>query len=112
KTSAQRLLKKRFEDATKLINEYWLQKTPENIALSEESLKAWILTSEPEEIAVELGIINESQKKTLRKKCEALQYAKKLIDTPIDRYSGIDALRALQPQPISRQDQLRRLFGN
>lgn len=113
RAAAQRQLKKRFEKATEWVNKRWLQKHPENVALSEERVQDWILTSAPEEIEAELNEPAQVKTSFLKKESMALRAAKKFIDSPVDRYSSIDALCALsQTTDISRSKHLKSLFGN
>lgn len=111
RASVQRQLKKRFEKVTEWINKRWLQKSPENVALSDERVQAWVLMSDPEEIEAELGEPVD-EKSFLRRECPALRTAKQLIDKPVNRYSGIDAMRALHPKTSTRSEQLKTLFGS
>lgn len=108
---AQGQLKKRFEKATEWINKRWSQKDPENVALSEEHVRAWILASTPEEIEAELSLPVDDKKSFIKRERSALQRAQNFIDAPADRYAAIDALCALQAQTTSRSAQLKLVFG-
>lgn len=112
RATAQRQLKKRFQKAAEWVNKRWLQNDPQNVALSEERVQAWILTSAPEEIEAELGVPVNDKKSFLKPESAALRLAQNFIDAPVDRYSAIDALRALQPKTSSRSEQLKTLFGS
>lgn len=108
---AQAALKKRFEKATEWVNKKWREKSADNGDLSAEHVQAWILASKPEEIEAELNLPVDDLKSHMKRECAALKAAKRFIDTPTDRYSGIDALCALQaPQP-TRSAQLKTVFG-
>lgn len=108
---AQGQLKKRFEKAAEWINKRWSQKDPENVALSEEHVQAWILASTPEEIEAELSLPVDDRKSFIKRESAALRMAQNFIDAPADRYSAIDALCALQAQTTSRSAQLKSVFG-
>lgn len=108
---AQGQLKKRFEKAAEWINKRWSQKDPENVALSEEHVRAWILASTPEEIEAELSLPVDDKKSFIKRESAALRMAQNFIDAPADRYSAIDALCALQTQTTSRSAQLKSVFG-
>lgn len=104
-------LKKRFENAAEWVNKRWSQKDPENVAMSKERVQAWILASTPEEIEAELNLPVDDKKSFLKRESAALRIAQNLIDAPVDRYSAIDALCALQTQTTSRGAQLKSVFG-
>lgn len=108
---AQAALKKRFEKAAEWVNKLWRAKSADNGDLSSEHVQAWILASNPEEIEAELNLPLDDPKSFLKRECVALKAAKNLIDAPSDRYSGIDALRALQGQMPTRSAQLKTVFG-
>jgi len=108
---AQGQLKKRYEKAAEWVNKRWSQKDPENVALSEERVQAWILASTPEEIEAELNLPVDDSKSFLKRESAALRMAQNCIDAPVDRYSAIDALCALQAQTTSRSAQLKSVFG-
>lgn len=112
RATAQRQLKKRFEKAAEWVNKRWLQKDSQNVALSEERVQDWILTSAPEEIEAELDVSVNDKKSFLKRESAALRTARSLVDAPVDRYSAIDALRALHPKTSSRAEQLKTLFGS
>lgn len=111
RTSVQRQLRKRFVKVAEWINQRWLQKSPENVALSYERVQAWVLRSEPEEIGAELGE-SVDEKSFLKLECTALRTATRLIENPVDRYSGIDAMCALRTKTSTRSEQLKTLFGS
>lgn len=110
--TARRQLKKRFEKATEWINKRWLQKDAQNVALTKENVRAWIMMSTPEEIEAELALPADDKKSFIKREAPALQSAQTLLDAPVDRYSAIDALRAIQPKTTSRSEQLKMLFGS
>jgi len=106
---AQGQLKKRFEKAAEWVNNRWREKNPENEPLSEERVQAWILASTPEEIEAELNLPVDDKKSFIKRESSALTAAQKLIDTPTDRFSSIDALCTLKGE--SRSVLLKSLFG-
>lgn len=106
---AQAALKKRFDKVTEWINNCWREKSADNGDLSAEHVQAWILASKPEEIEAELNLPVDDHKSYLKRECVALKAAKSFIDASNDRYSGIDALCALQTQ--TRSAQLKTVFG-
>lgn len=108
---AQAALKKRFEKAAEWVNKRWREKSADNGDLSAEHVQAWMLASSPEEIEGELNLPVDDQRSFIKRECAALRTAKNFIDTPTDRYSGIDALCTLQTQTPTRSAQLKTLFG-
>lgn len=108
---AQATLKKRFEKAAEWVNKRWREKSADNSDLSAEHVQAWILASKPEEIEAELNLPVDDPKSFIKRECVALKAAKNFIDAPTDRYSGIDALCALQAQTPTRSAQLKTVFG-
>lgn len=111
RTLAQGQLKKRFEKAAEWVNKRWSQKDPENVALSEERVQAWILASTPEEIEAELNLPVDDRRSFIKRESAALRLAQEFMDARAGRYSAIDALCALQVQTTSRSAQLKSLFG-
>lgn len=112
RTTARRQLKKRFEKAVEWINSRWLKKDPQNVTLTEESVRTWIMTSLPEEIEAELGFPADGNKSFIMREAPVLRAAQTLLDAPVDRYSALDALRAIQSKSTSRAEQLKTLFGS
>ena len=108
---AQAALKKRFEKAAEWVNKRWREKSADNGDLSAEHVRAWMLASKPEEIEAELNLPVDDQKSFIKRECVALKAANNFIDALTDRYSGIDALCALQPQTPTRSAQLKTVFG-
>jgi hypothetical protein len=111
-TTARRQLKKRFEKAAEWINRRWLLKDSQNVALTEENVRTWIMTSLPEEIESDLALPTDDKNSFIKREAPALRLAQTLLDAPIDRYSAIDALRAIQSKTTSRSEQLKTLFGS
>lgn len=111
-TTAGRQLRKRFKAAAEWINKRWLQKDPQNIPLTEGHVQTWIMTSAPEEIEAELALPFDGKMSFIKREAPALRSAQSLLDAPVDRYSAIDALRAIQSKATSRSDQLKMLFGS
>lgn len=112
RTTAHRQLKKRFERATEWINLRWLKKDPQNVALTEECVRTWVMTSPPEEIEAELALPVEGNKSFIMREIPVIRAAQTLLDAPVDRYSAIDALRGIQSKSVSRSEQVKTLFGS
>ena len=106
---AQAALKRRFEKAAEWVNKRWREKSADNGDLSAEHVQAWILASKPEEIEAELNLPLDDPKSFIQRECVSLKAAQKFIDASSDRYSGIDALCALQMS--TRSAQLKTVFG-
>lgn len=112
RTTARRQLKKRFEKATEWINSRWLIKDPQNVPLTDERVRTWIMTSPPEEIEAELASPTNGNMSFIMREAPLIHAAQTLLDAPVDRYSAIDALRKIQSKSVSRSEQVKTLFGS
>ena len=110
RTIANRQLRKRFAKATEWINKRWLELDAQNTYLTEDSVITWLTRTSIEEIETNLGLPAEEKKSFLKREIPALLSAQALLYAPKDQFSAIDALRALQPKPTPRREQLKSLF--
>jgi len=107
--SAKRALARKTKQLSDRIHKIRTASDEDCLPIGVERLSAWISERTIGDVCVSLKV-NMDEEKVLVREIETIQQSRRLLSTQSE-FRAIDALRTLQPQPISRSAQAKKLVA-